>query len=204
MSLSKPLGFFLAAAMAILGAAAILFTTGPASAQGRKDTCEDYARDAMRQSEANERRNCGFSGPRWSGNQTAHFAWCMLSPRQAEEEKRAREDQLRGCRDDRREERRGDRRDDRGGGDRVGKRAHCDTYSKIAEVQAQANQKYDCGFRGGEWVPDAKPHFAWCMRNRRDYMLDEIRFRAGELQQCFNKLGDYDEDGDKDYRRRRF
>ena len=145
------------------------------------------------QSEANERRNCGFSGPRWSGNQGAHFAWCLLSPRQAEEESRAREAQLRDAAMTAATSGADDRRDDRGGGDRVGKRAHCDTYSKIAEVQADANQKYDCGFRGGEWIPDARPHFAWCMRHRRDYMLDEIRFRAGELQKCFNKLGDYDE-----------
>ena len=43
------------------------------------------------------------------------------------------------------------------------------------------------------------------MSNKRDFMLDEMRHRAIELQKCFNNLGDYDEEGgDSNYKRRRF
>src|SRR5258706_486099 len=82
-------------------------------------------------------------------------------------------------------------------------RANCDTYAKIAQVQADANQKYNCGYRGGVWETDSRPHFGWCMINKRYAMLDELRYRAQELQKCFNTLGDYDEEGgDRNYQRR--
>lgn len=199
MPLSKQLGGF----GACLALAAALMAPS-ASAQGRDD-CDSYAREAVDQAQRNERLNCGYEGPRWSGNRQGHFAWCLISPRQAREENEARGDLLQKCehrsnRQERREERRDDRRSER-----VGKRANCDTYSKIAEAQTNANQKYDCGYRGGEWSTDSRAHFGWCMVNKRDFMLDEMRYRAVELQKCFNKLGDFDEDGgDSGYRRRRF
>jgi hypothetical protein len=190
-------------------AAAAFLTIPQAHSQGRED-CEDYARQAVRQAERNERQNCGFDGPRWGGNQKAHFAWCLISPRQAASENEARKEELERCerradRQERREERREERRDDRQA-ERIGKRANCDTYSKIAEVQAEANRKYDCGYRGGEWSTQSREHFRWCMGNRRDFMVDEIRHRAVELQKCFNKLGDFDDlkDEDRGYKRRRF
>lgn len=162
------------------------------NAQGRRDICENYAEDAVRHSEINERRNCGFKGPRWSDNRTAHFGWCMVFPRQAQQEAEARKEELESCRDNRRAE-------------REGRRANCDTYAKIAVVQADANRKYKCGYRGGEWEREERPHFRWCMRAKRSFLEDELRFRTGELQKCFNKLGDDDEDSDdRGYKRRRF
>jgi hypothetical protein len=70
----------------------------------------------------------------------------LVGPRQAEDENRVRADDLRRCTadrrgrdDDRRDcDRRGDGDRDRRG-DREGKRANCDTYSRIAEMQAEAN-----------------------------------------------------------------
>ena len=188
---------------ALLALAALL-AVSPASAQDRGD-CEDYAREAVELARRAERLNCGFDGPRWSDNQGGHFGWCLIAPRLARGENDARRDQLEKCeRRTDRQERREERRDDRKG-DRVGKRANCDTYSQIAQVQADANQKYNCGYRGGEWTTDSRAHFGWCMGHKRDFMLDELRYRAIELQKCFNTLGDYDEEGgDRDYRRRRF
>jgi hypothetical protein len=189
--------------LAIFASAALtglLAISADASAQGRRDTCESYADDAVRQHEVNERRNCGYEGPRWSDNRTAHFGWCMIVPRQAQKEAEARKDQLDACRDNRR----GNRRDARRG-EREGRRANCDTYAKIAVVQADANKKYDCGYRGGEWEDEARPHFRWCMRTRRSHLSDELRFRTAELQKCFNKLGDDDEDSDdRGHKRRKF
>jgi hypothetical protein len=189
-------GFFgLALALAAVLAAA------PVGAQGRDSRCRDYSRDAVDQARENDRRNCGYSGPRWSGDATGHFAWCMLFPRQAEDENRARAEDLRRCSSG--GGRRGD--DDRGGdrGNREGKRANCDTYSRIAEVQAEANDKFKCGNRGGEWSTSKRSHFEWCMTNKREFALDEQRFRAQELQKCFNNLGDYDDERyDRNYRRR--
>jgi hypothetical protein len=186
-------------------AVAALLAIAPASAQQDRGDCEDYAREAVELSRRAEQLNCGFEGPRWSDNRGGHFTWCLIAPRLARGENDARREQLEQCerRSDRRE-RREERRDDRRS-ERTGKRANCDTYAQIAEVQADANVKYNCGYRGGEWTSDKRAHFGWCMGHKRDFMLDELRYRAIELQKCFNNLGDYDEDGgDRDYRRRRF
>lgn len=181
---------------AIFCTIALALTSVTASAQNRAQFCNGYADTAVEQNDENDERDCGFSGPRWSDNRTNHFAWCMLFPQRAEEEQRARQDQLRECRRDARDDRRRDA---------AGKRASCDTYAKTTVVQAQANQKYECGYRGTEWVAQERPHFQWCMGARRQYLADEIRYRQGELQKCFDKLGDYDDEReDRGYRRRRF
>jgi hypothetical protein len=183
--------------MALLFAAALASVPAPAFAQGRDDRCRDYGREAVEQAEKNDRDRCGNSGPRWSNDRTGHFAWCMLFPRQADDENRARAEDLRRCGGGRRE---GGRE---GGGNREGKRANCDTYSSIAAVQAEANDKYKCGYTGGEWSGRKRGHFEWCMTNKREFALDEMRFRSQELQKCFNNLGDYDDDKyDRNYRRR--
>lgn len=167
----------------------------PADAQRNRAECLEYAETAVDHHRQNIRQRCGFEGARWSDARDTHFAWCLISPRKAQAETAAREKQLQEC-----GQRRADRREDR-----EGKRAACDTYAKIAVVQAEANREYRCGYRGGEWLADERQHRRWCMRNKRDFARDEIRYRMEELQECFNKLGDYDSDDyDRDYRRRRF
>ena len=98
-------------------------------------------------------------------------------------------------------------RDDRGGGgfsfrfdrddrrgDVEGKRANCEVYARIAQVQADANKRFRCDFRGPGWVADAQPHFRWCRFVPRRKVAEEQRNRAEELQRCFDKLGDFDDD----------
>lgn len=200
MSLMKEARLSALCVSAIVCTIALALTSVSADAQNRARFCNTYADGAVEQNEANEERDCGFSGPRWSDNRTQHFAWCMLFPKQAEAEQDARQKQLRECRQDARRDRRNDRRREI-----AGKRASCDTYAKTAVVQAQANQKYKCGNRGGEWTAQERPHFQWCMGARRQYLADEIRYRQAELQKCFDKLGDYDDEReDRGYRRRRF
>lgn len=192
--------------LATIGAGMLtgIFNAQTAEAQGRRAVCQDYARQAVEENEINRRRNCGFEGPRWNSNEGAHLAWCLITPDGAEREAAARREQLQGCREERREDRR-EGREERRDGKREGKRANCDTYAKIAVVQAEANEKFECGYRGGEWSTREAPHFQWCMKSRRAFLADELRFRSGELQKCFDRLGDYDDEGnDRDYRRRRF
>lgn len=168
-----------------------------ANAESRRKFCNNYAKEAVEQNEINDELGCEYHGSRWQSKVTPHFAWCMLFPRQAEAEHENRAKMIRKCR---REARRDRRRHNR-----EAKRANCDTYAKIAVVQAKANSKYECGYRGGEWIKRERPHFRWCLGARRAYLVDEIRYRQVQLQKCFNKLGDYDEDDqDRGYRRRRF
>jgi len=162
-----------------------------AAAQGRRAECAGYASEAVAQYEQNLRLRCDFESPRWSDERESHFAWCLISPRGAADESETRRRMLEDCADRRRG----------GGGD--GKHANCDTYAKVAAVQAQANGKYNCRFRGPEWSSDSHSHYRWCMSNKRDFIIDQVRYRAAELQKCFNSLGDYDDGNwDRDYRRR--
>ncbi len=84
-----------------------------------------------------------------------------------------------------------------------GKRASCETYASIAVVQSEANDRYNCRYRGPEWSINRRGHYEWCLLQRREFMLDEIRWRQNELQKCFNNLGDFDDERyDRSYRRR--
>jgi hypothetical protein len=84
-------------------------------------------------------------------------------------------------------------RDDRRG-DVEGKRASCEVYARVAQVQADANKRFRCGLRGPAWESDLKPHFQWCRFVPRQRIAEEQRNRSQDLQRCFDKLGDFDED----------
>jgi hypothetical protein len=40
--------------------------------------CDWYANNALSQAKANDARGCGFTGPRWSLDRSAHYRWCVL------------------------------------------------------------------------------------------------------------------------------
>ena len=84
-------------------------------------------------------------------------------------------------------------RDDRRG-DVEGKRASCEVYARIAAVQSDANRRFRCGLRGPAWSDDVKAHFQWCRYVPRRKIAEEQRSRAENLQRCFNRLGDFDDD----------
>jgi hypothetical protein len=74
-----------------------------------------------------------------------------------------------------------------------GKRASCEVYARIALVQIDANRKFRCGFRGSRWTSDGMAHFRWCRFVPRSAIREEQRGRAQDLQECFDRLGDFDE-----------
>jgi hypothetical protein len=78
-------------------------------------------------------------------------------------------------------------------GDVEGKRASCEVYARIAQVQADANNRFRCGYRGPRWDGDLRGHFQWCRWAPRRAVFDEQRGRAEQLQDCFNRLGDFDD-----------
>jgi hypothetical protein len=75
-----------------------------------------------------------------------------------------------------------------------GKRASCEVYAQVAVVQAEANRKLRCGYAGGRWDTNPEPHFRWCRFVRRETIALEARDRAVELQRCFDRMGDFDDD----------
>ncbi len=83
-------------------------------------------------------------------------------------------------------------KDDRRG-DVEGKRASCELYARIAVVQADSNDRFRCGYRGPAWSNDAGGHFRWCRWARRADLAREQLNRSQSLQDCFNRLGDFDD-----------
>ena len=59
--------------MAAALAAAVPISAATAQAQGN---CEWYANLALQQQKINLDRACGFIGPAWSTNRSAHLNWC--------------------------------------------------------------------------------------------------------------------------------
>jgi hypothetical protein len=194
-----------------LGALMCLAAIPPLSlAQGRRAECTRYAREAVDQYEENQRMRCNFAGSRWSSARETHFAWCLLYERKARWERHIRRKLLQECAErapsptpTRTEPEPDDLPAQSTSHSEEGKHASCDTYSRVAAIQVDANKKNECGFEGPEWTQDEQAHYEWCVRNKRVFAMDEIRFRAQELQKCFDKLGDYDDkDWDRNYRRR--
>jgi hypothetical protein len=69
-----------------------------ANIEGKRASCEVYARIAMVQADANRKFRCGLAGPRWSNDGMAHFRWCRFVPRSAiREEQRGRAQDLQEC-----------------------------------------------------------------------------------------------------------
>jgi hypothetical protein len=78
---------------------ALLLTTlwlGPkATAQAN---CEWYAKMALKQQQENEQRKCGFTGPEWRFDLTAHMEWCRgVAPDVWKKQAQLRNQQLEDC-----------------------------------------------------------------------------------------------------------
>jgi hypothetical protein len=93
-----------------------------------------------------------------------------------------------------------DREDERAN---EGKRASCEVYAQISVVQAEANRRYNCGYSGERWDVSARTHFHWCRYVRRETIAHEFRDRAIDLQRCFDRMGDFDDER-PEYRRDRY
>lgn len=197
-------------AKVIFGTLACLAAINTASfAQGRRDECSRYAREAVAQYEESQRMGCNYAGERWSSARETHFAWCLLYERKAKWERHIRRKLLQECAERTPPETRtrleteSDDFPAQSTQSEEAKHASCDTYSRIAMIQTNANKKHECGFEGAEWIEDEQAHYEWCVSNKRIFALEETRFRAQELQKCFDRLGDYDDkDWDRNYRRR--
>jgi len=63
-----------------------------------RSRCEGYARRAVEQNQENQRRACGYSGPRWGNDYDGHFSWCMgVEAEASDQETRARDEELGRC-----------------------------------------------------------------------------------------------------------
>lgn len=81
----------------LLGAAmlATLWLTPNATAQAN---CEWYAKTALKQQQENEQRKCGFTGPAWHLDLSAHMDWCRgVAPDVWKKQAQLRNQELEAC-----------------------------------------------------------------------------------------------------------
>lgn len=63
-----------------------------------QENCANYGYLALKQARENERRKCGFQGPRWTVDLKAHVAWCStVGPQEWKTELRERAKALETC-----------------------------------------------------------------------------------------------------------
>ena len=136
----------------------------PAQAQ---QACQGYADQAVKQAKEATVMKCGFSGGRWAADYAGHFNWCLSANEGARAgEVKARTDQLFGCLS----------------AFNAKRQEACNTYAAIAVVQAQQNQKRQCGFTGGRWAADKPGHMAWCMSVGPEAANKETAIRVAALK----------------------
>ena len=60
--------------------------------------CNWYARKALEQQKQNADRKCGFRGPEWHLDLSAHMSWCRgVAPREWQRQAQLREQELTKC-----------------------------------------------------------------------------------------------------------
>ncbi len=66
--------------------------------EGKRASCDTYAKIAVVQSEAADKYRCRLRGPEWNTNERDHFRWCLRAPRQRlQADVRSRYDALAKC-----------------------------------------------------------------------------------------------------------
>jgi hypothetical protein len=150
-----------------------------------RDFCASYARNAVRQNDENQRRDCGFKGGRWSSNYDRHYRWCRdTSYDKADKENRDRQKDLQRCR-------RGsgypgpDRGDPDGpGSGSSDRRTFCESYARNAVWQGNENRNKGCGFSGPLWHTDYRGHYDWCLQVSNSATAEASLRRGRELKLC--------------------
>ena len=142
---------------AISGLALILLIAVPHCALLAKEdlNCSAYAATAAAQNDQNVMQQCGFTGPRWSSDHSAHFKWCeTVTMADLTAEDNARRSMLAQCAEKPKQNQQA-----------------CQTYAKAAVEHQLANKSQGCGFSGGAWSENYAAHFDWCLKAAPDGAL---------------------------------
>ncbi|MEE4378096.1 MAG: hypothetical protein V2J55_11385 [Candidatus Competibacteraceae bacterium] len=159
----------------------IAFTPAKVRAADR-DFCTSYARQAVRQYDENQRRDCGLKGGRWHSNYDDHYRWCRdNSYDKADKSNRKREEDLRRCR---RESNRPDYGRPDYGDPSSDRREFCESYARTAVWQGNENRNKGCGFSGPLWHTDQKSHYKWCLRVSNTEIVEARQRRSRGLSRC--------------------
>jgi hypothetical protein len=162
------------------------------SAQAQEElNCGAYASAAVAQQQHNVQQGCGFTGPAWSADFNAHFAWCQSGAQMADltREDRARSDLLAQCTAQQAQQEAQEAAEQaQQQAQQEQKIADCQEYARKAVEHQSANQYLKCGFSGGAWSANHAAHFDWCMGAPQAAVNQEDSTRYSQLQGCISVL----------------
>jgi len=125
--------------------------------------CDQYAKTALADNDAQNALGCHFGGPRWSSTFEGHSGWCRAarwSSVDGEVIGRLRDMDL--CRT-------------------------CAEYAGNAVAANQQNIARGCGYTGPRWNSDPQGHIPWCLGARMESRASEEGARTNDLARCFNR-----------------
>lgn len=130
--------------------------------------CRAYADEAVAQERENQRRQCGFSGPRWSLDGDGHYAWCMLTQgvaagRESEARSRMLESE---CAEEPPVD-----------------TSFCEEVAERSVEQHAENLRRGCGFSGVDWTSSLEAHLELCLAATPE----EATRRLGGRQQALTE-----------------
>ncbi len=144
---------------------------------GRFDAkCHAYAETAVEQAETAVKRDCGYSGRRWSQNYRDHYQFCLkVSPFDRRAETETREQALSRCL--------------AAGTNSWQGREACNHFARVAMAQSRTNEKLKCGLEGALWQTDRRALFRWCGRNSKNLREKKILQREQAISRCIERGG---------------
>ena len=83
----------------LLGSGVYLTGKAPTTpTQSKREACDAFALQALKQKDEKERLGCHFAGPKWQGYYENYYKWCLEGPENfIEAEFNAREAELEAC-----------------------------------------------------------------------------------------------------------
>ena len=135
-----------------------LHDLGNCSLQG---ACDQYAKNAIADNNAQNALGCRFDGPRWNSTFEGHASWCRAARWSSVD------------------------------GEVVGRLRDMDLCRTCAEYAGKAvdanrqNIAHNCGYTGPRWNSDPQGHIPWCLGARMESRASEEGARANDLAACY-------------------
>ncbi len=147
--------------------------------------CTTYAEQAVRASEENRRKRCGYRGGRWNATYGGYFNWCMKNSEQAAKNNtQTRARLLRQCALRPPVTLPPAQQPPARPYAAPGNLESCRRYADVLSAMARSALRNRCGFFGPEWTTDAGRIFEWCRRTPLMERRAIVRRHRAALMRC--------------------
>ncbi len=157
----------------------------PAADDEKRAFCTTYAEKAVRASEENRRKKCGYRGGRWNATYRGYFNWCMRNSEQAAENNtQTRARLLRECALRPPVSPPPAQQPPARPFAAPGNLESCSRYASVLSAMARSALRNRCGFFGPEWTTDEGRIFEWCRRTPLMERRAIVRRHRAALMRC--------------------